>query len=58
MMSDTQPVLLTLRKDGQMLVWLYTDKDYNMASQPINVNLAVCDLIFVQMNSGADLFLV
>lgn len=58
MMSGDQPSHLTLRKDGVALVWLFTSKDNNMASQTINVNLAEGDLIFVQMNSGSSLFSV
>lgn len=55
MMSGFKPFHLTLRKDTQVLVWLYTDKDYNMKSQTINVYLAVDDQISVQMEAGSDL---
>ncbi|XP_063410732.1 uncharacterized protein LOC134693756 [Mytilus trossulus] len=58
MMSGFQSSHLTLRKNGVIMVWLFTSKDYNMASQTISVNLAEGDLIFVQMNSGASLFSV
>ncbi|XP_063412926.1 uncharacterized protein LOC134695586 [Mytilus trossulus] len=56
MMSGTQSAHLTLRKGTTVLAWLYTNKDYNMASQTVNVNLVAGDMISVQMNSGADLF--
>ncbi|VDI12462.1 Hypothetical predicted protein [Mytilus galloprovincialis] len=56
MMSGFDPSHLTIRKGSQVLVWLYTDKDYNMASQTINVNLVLADQICVQMETGSDLF--
>ncbi|VDI36604.1 Hypothetical predicted protein [Mytilus galloprovincialis] len=58
MMSGFQSSHLTMRKNGVVLVWLFTSNDYNMASQTVNVNLAEGDLIFVQMNSGSSLFSV
>lgn len=56
MMSGYEPAHLTLMKGTDILVWLFTDKTFNMASQTINVVLAENDQISVQMNSGSDLF--
>ncbi|XP_076071792.1 uncharacterized protein LOC143043296 [Mytilus galloprovincialis] len=56
MMSGYAPAHLTLMKGTDILVWLFTDKTFNMASQTINVALAENDQISVQMKSGSDLF--
>ncbi|CAG2242985.1 CSMD [Mytilus edulis] len=49
---------LTIRKNADVLVWLYTNNDYDMASQTININLAANDKISVVVNSGSSLFSV
>ncbi|XP_063441023.1 thrombospondin-1-like isoform X2 [Mytilus trossulus] len=47
----------TLRKNGAILVWLFTNKEYDMASQTINIQLAEGDRIWVQMtNQASSLF--
>ncbi|CAG2249589.1 THBS1 [Mytilus edulis] len=47
----------TLRKNGAILVWLFTYKEYDMASQTINIQLAEGDRIWVQMtNQASSLF--
>ncbi|XP_063415223.1 uncharacterized protein LOC134697108 [Mytilus trossulus] len=56
MVDGTKPTHLTLRKGAEILVWLFAHQRFNMASQTINVNLVEGDQIFVQMNTGNELF--
>ncbi|VDI18351.1 Hypothetical predicted protein [Mytilus galloprovincialis] len=57
MMSGSVTAHTTLRKNGAILVWLFTNKEYDMASQTINIQLVVGDRIWVQMtNQASSLF--
>ncbi|XP_076109282.1 thrombospondin-2-like [Mytilus galloprovincialis] len=56
-MSGSVTCHTTLRKNGAILVWLFTNKEYDMASQTINIQLAEGDRIWVQMtNQASSLF--
>ncbi|VDI25497.1 Hypothetical predicted protein [Mytilus galloprovincialis] len=49
----------TLMKNGEILVWLFTNNSYDMASQSIIIDLSAGDKIWVQIaNSGSSLFSV
>ena len=57
MMSGTVTAHATLRKNEAILVWLFTNKEYDMASQTINIQLVEGDEIWVQMtNQASSLF--
>ncbi|VDI30050.1 Hypothetical predicted protein [Mytilus galloprovincialis] len=57
MMSGSVTGHTTLRKNGAIYVWLFTNKEYDMASQTINIQLAEGDRIWVQMtNQASSLF--
>ena len=58
MMSGTFTAHTTLRKNGIIMVWLYTGNQYDMASQTINCDLVEGDVLCVQMQSGSSLFSV
>ncbi|CAC5372585.1 unnamed protein product [Mytilus coruscus] len=47
---------LSLMKNGQILVWLYTGGPYDMASQTVNVALSGGDKLWIQMQSGTRLY--
>ncbi|CAG2257871.1 HMCN [Mytilus edulis] len=54
MMSGYVTGHTTLRKNGAILVWLFTNKEYDMASQTINIQLVEGDRIWVQVNNQAS----
>lgn len=54
MMSGLVTAHTTLRKNGAILTWLYTNNNYNMASQTVNLQLLANDTIWVQMNNKAS----
>ncbi|XP_071176381.1 thrombospondin-1-like [Mytilus edulis] len=57
MMSGYVTAHTTLRKNGAILVWLFTNNKYDMASQTINIQLVEGDRIWVQMtNQASSLF--
>ncbi|VDI18354.1 Hypothetical predicted protein [Mytilus galloprovincialis] len=57
MMSGSVTGHTTLRKNGDILVWLFTNKEYDMASQTITIQLVEGDKIWVQMtNQASSLF--
>ncbi|VDI46455.1 Hypothetical predicted protein [Mytilus galloprovincialis] len=60
MMSGFSSAHLTVRKGpaapGLILGWLFTDRSFNEACLTIDISLVVDDTIYVQMNSGSDLF--
>ncbi|VDI17779.1 Hypothetical predicted protein [Mytilus galloprovincialis] len=57
MMSGSVTGHTTLRKNGAILVWLFTNNEYDMASQTINIHLVEGDRIWVQMtNQASSLF--
>ncbi|XP_071172028.1 collagen alpha-2(VIII) chain-like [Mytilus edulis] len=58
MMSGLVTGHTTLRKNGEIIVWLFTYKEYDMATQSINLQLQREDKLWVQMNSGSSLFSV
>ncbi|VDI29901.1 Hypothetical predicted protein [Mytilus galloprovincialis] len=58
MMSGLVTGHTTLRKNGEIVVWLFTNKEYDMATQSINLQLQLGDEIWVQMNSGSSLYSV
>ncbi|VDI05741.1 Hypothetical predicted protein [Mytilus galloprovincialis] len=59
MMSGSVTSHTTLRRNNVVLVWLFTNRnEYDMASQSINLELNVGDVISVQVNTGSNLFSV
>ncbi|VDI60719.1 Hypothetical predicted protein, partial [Mytilus galloprovincialis] len=57
MMSGTVTAHTTLRKNGDIYVWLYTSNQYDMATQTVCMQLEVGDKIWVQMtNQASSLF--
>ncbi|VDI15734.1 Hypothetical predicted protein [Mytilus galloprovincialis] len=59
MMSGRVPAHTTIMKNGELLVWLFTNNSYDMASQSITVELSAGDKVWVQIaNSGSSLFSV
>ncbi|XP_063398905.1 collagen alpha-1(X) chain-like [Mytilus trossulus] len=59
MMSGLVPAHTTIMKNGEILVWLFTNNSYDMATQSITVELSAGDKIWVQIaNSGSSLFSV
>ncbi|XP_071172029.1 complement C1q-like protein 2 [Mytilus edulis] len=58
MMSGLVTGHTTLRKNGEIVVWLFTSKEYDMATQSINLQMQRGDKLWVQMNNGSSLFSV
>ncbi|VDI18353.1 Hypothetical predicted protein [Mytilus galloprovincialis] len=54
MMSGTVTGHTTLRKNGAILVWLFTNIEYDMASLTINIQLVEGGRIWIQMNNQAS----
>lgn len=59
MMSGRIPAHTTIMKNGEIVVWLFTNNSYDMASQSITIELSSGDKLWVQIaNSGSSLFSV
>lgn len=54
MMSGGVSAHTTIRKNGEILVWLFTNKEFDMASQTISIALVQGDRIWVQTTNKAS----